>query len=147
MAGLVIVPWYATGFRANGFAEDLQEVAAIALRYGATSYAVYRSQSDKYRFQQLAELREAPRLGSLLGRPEMIYFRTAHSSWYQVPVLYDWWDLETSGAIDDDAALWRATATATVTPSGSPAVTGRRRPAARRRQARSACRRGARTGP
>ena len=23
----------------------------------------------------------------------MTYFRTVHSSWYQVPVLYDWWDL------------------------------------------------------
>ena len=32
----------------------------------------------------------------------MTYFRTIHSSWYQVPVLYDWWDLETSGATDDD---------------------------------------------
>ena len=45
MAGTVIVPWYATGLRANGFAEDLQEVASTALRYGATSYRVYRSQT------------------------------------------------------------------------------------------------------
>jgi hypothetical protein len=105
MAGLVIVPWYATGFRANRFAEDLREVAATALRYGATSYAVYRSQSDKYRFQQMSAFREHIDWERYWEGPEMVYFRTVHSSWYQVPVLYDWWDLETSGAIDDDAEL------------------------------------------
>ena len=45
MAGTVIVPWYATGFRSDQFELDLAEVAATALRYGASSYAVYRSQS------------------------------------------------------------------------------------------------------
>ena len=29
----------------------------------------------------------------------MIEFRTRHSSWYQVPVLYGWWDLTASGAL------------------------------------------------
>jgi hypothetical protein len=101
MAGLVIVPWYATGFRAEGFAKDLREVAATALRYGATSYAVYRSQSDKYRFQQMASFQEHLDWDRYWEGPEMVYFRTIHSSWYQVPVLYDWWDLETSGATDD----------------------------------------------
>ena len=43
MARTVIVPWYATGFRADDFEKDLGEVAATALRYGASSYAVYRS--------------------------------------------------------------------------------------------------------
>ena len=105
MAGTIIVPWYATGFRHQGFAEDLQEVASIALRYGATSYAVYRSQSDKYRFQQLAEFANHLDWERYWEGPEMTYFRTAHSSWYQVPVLYDTWTLETSGATDDAALL------------------------------------------
>ncbi len=103
MAGTVIVPWYATGLRANGFAEDLQEVASTALRYGATSYRVYRSQTDKYRFQQLASFESHLDWERYWEGPEMTYFRTIHSSWYQVPVLYDWWDVTTSGAIDDDA--------------------------------------------
>ncbi len=105
MAGTVIVPWYATGLRANGFAEDLQEVAGIALRYGATSYAVYRSQSDKYRFQQFAGFERHLDWERYWEGPEMTYFRTVHSSWYQVPVLYDWWDLETSGVTDDAPLL------------------------------------------
>ena len=32
----------------------------------------------------------------------MIYFRATHSSWYQVPVLYGWWDLTAGGAIVRD---------------------------------------------
>ena len=29
----------------------------------------------------------------------MTYFRTAHSSWYQVPVLYGWWDQTAAGGL------------------------------------------------
>ena len=29
----------------------------------------------------------------------MIDFRARHSSWYQVPVLYGWWDLTAAGAV------------------------------------------------
>ena len=37
MAGVVHIPWYATGFRADGFEQALNGIAAAALRYGATS--------------------------------------------------------------------------------------------------------------
>ena len=97
MAGTVIVPWYATGFRADGFEQDLNEVAATALRYGASSYAVYRSRDDRYRFQQLAAFEEYLEWERFWEGPEMTFFRTSHSSWYQVPVLYGWWDLTAHG--------------------------------------------------
>ena len=29
----------------------------------------------------------------------MTEFRTRHSGWYQVPVLYGWWDLTVSGGL------------------------------------------------
>jgi hypothetical protein len=99
MAGTVIVPWYATGFRADDFERELGEVAATALRYGAGSYAVYRSHDDRYRFQQLAAFEEKLDWERFWEGPEMSYFRTVHSSWYQVPVLYGWWDLSTSGGL------------------------------------------------
>jgi hypothetical protein len=98
MAGTIIVPWYATGFRAEGFEEKLGEAAAIALRYGADSYAVYRSQDDRYKFQQLAAFSEKLDWERYWEGPEMIDFRTRHSSWYQIPVLYGWWDLTAHGA-------------------------------------------------
>jgi hypothetical protein len=99
MAGTVIVPWYATGFRADGFEESLGKAAAIALRYGATSYAVYRSRDDRYRFQQFASFAEHIEWERYWDGPEMTYFRARHSSWYQVPVLYGWWDLTAEGGI------------------------------------------------
>jgi hypothetical protein len=103
MAGTVIVPWYATGFRADGFEEALNEVASVALRYGADSYAVYRARDDRYKFQQLASFAEHIDWERFWEGPEMIDFRVRHSSWYQVPVLYGWWDLTASGGIGQPA--------------------------------------------
>lgn len=100
MAGTVIVPWYATGFRADGFEEALNEIAAVALRYGATSYAVYRSKDDRYRFQQFAHFDEHVEWERFWDGPEMTDFRVRHSSWYQIPVLYGWWDRTAGASID-----------------------------------------------
>jgi hypothetical protein len=99
MAGTVIVPWYATGFRADAFEAELEPVAAAALRYGATSYAIYRSQDDRYKFQQLAAFEDKLQWDRYWSGPEMTRFRAIHSSWYQVPVLYGWWDKTTAGEI------------------------------------------------
>ena len=74
--------------RATTSSAALNEVAAVALRYGASSYAVYRSRDDRYRFQQLAEFEEHLDWERYWEGPEMTYFRASHSSWYQVPVLY-----------------------------------------------------------
>jgi hypothetical protein len=100
MAGTVIVPWYATGFRADAFERDLEPVAAAALRYGATSCAVYRARDDRYKFQQLATFDDHLQWESYWAGPEMTRFRTTHSSWYQVPVTYGWWDRTAGGEIE-----------------------------------------------
>jgi hypothetical protein len=99
VAGTVIVPWYATGFRADAFETALSEVAATALRYGASSYAVYRARDDRYKFQQLAAFSDHLDWERYWAGPEMIDFRVLHAGWYQVPVLYSWWDLAAGGAI------------------------------------------------
>ena len=99
MAGTVIVPWYATGLRADRFEVALNEVAAAALRYGAGSYAVYRARDDRYKFQQFAAFEQYSDWERYWEGDEMLYFRAAHSSWYQVPVLYGWWDETASGAV------------------------------------------------
>ena len=104
MAGTVIVPWYATGFRADQFERDLGEVAATALRYGASSYEVYRSRDDRYRFQQLSAFEEYLDWERFWDGPEMVYFRARHSSWYQIPVLYGWWDRTAGGAVARNGA-------------------------------------------
>ena len=105
MAGTVIVPWYATGFRADSFEQALNQAAATALRYGADSYAVYRARDDRYKFQQLASFAEHLDWERYWQGPEMTGFRVRHSSWYQVPVLYGWWDLTAAGALATELPL------------------------------------------
>jgi hypothetical protein len=115
--GTVIVPWYATGFRADGFEAALNEAAAFALRYGASSYAVYRQRDDRYRFQQLARFERYTDWTRYWEGPEMIDFRARHSSWYQIPLLYGWWDLTASGEISEETA-WALPAPPEPEPNG-----------------------------
>ena len=103
MAGTVIVPWYATGFRADAFETALNEAAAAALRYGASSYAVYRARDDRYKFQQLASFEDHLDWTRYWEGDEMTWFRTRYSSWYQVPVLYGWWDQTAAGAVEPES--------------------------------------------
>jgi hypothetical protein len=121
MAGTVIIPWYATGFRGDALEQALNEIAAVALRYGATSYAVYRGRDDRYKFQQLAAFPEHIDWERYWEGPEMTYFRAAHSSWYQVPVLYAWWDQTTHGAIVSEPAVVGANGHANGHPTGESA--------------------------
>jgi hypothetical protein len=99
MAGTVIIPWYATGFRAERFEAALTELAATALRYDARSYAVYRARDDSYKYQQLASFDDHGDWARYWEGEEMIQFRARYSGWYQVPVVYGWWDLCTAGAV------------------------------------------------
>lgn len=99
MAGTVIIPWYSTGFRGADLETALNEVAPAALRYGASSYAVYRARDDRYRFQQFAAFEDKLDWERYWEGPELTDFRVIHSSWYQVPVLYSWWDLTAGGGL------------------------------------------------
>ena len=112
MAGVVVVPWYATGFRADGFEAALNEIAPVAMRYGATSYAVYRARDDRYKFQQMATFEEKLDWDRYWYGPEMSEFRAIHSSWFQVPIVYGWWDLTASGAQERPAAAPQTAQTA-----------------------------------
>ncbi len=100
--GLVIIPWYATGFKGDAIEAALNEVAPIALRYGASSYAVYRARDDRYRFQQLAYFDRHLDWERYWEGPEMTELRVRYSGAYQVPVLYGWWDLTASGGLDEE---------------------------------------------
>lgn len=98
MAGVVHIPWYATGFRADKLETQLAAIARVSLRYGATSYNVYRSRDDRYRFLQTFAFERKLDWERYWGGPEFIDFRVIHSSWYQIPLLYAWHDLVDSGS-------------------------------------------------
>ena len=53
------VPWYATGFRGDSFEVALNEIGPVALRYGASNWAVYRYKDDLYKFQQIATFEDS----------------------------------------------------------------------------------------
>ena len=97
-AGVVHIPWYATLFRGDQFEEALHEIAPLALRYGATDFAVYRSRDDRYKFLQLASFEDKVSWEGYWYGPEFNDWRTTHSSWFQIPIIYAWHDLVLSGA-------------------------------------------------
>ncbi len=99
MAGAVHIPWYATGFRGDRFEEALRDIAPVALRYGATGYAVYRYRDDRYKFIQSATFEDKLDWERYWGGEEMTRFRTIHQGWYQVPVVYQWTDVVIEGSL------------------------------------------------
>jgi hypothetical protein len=80
MAGVVHVPWYATGLRHDQLAAALAEIARVSLRYGARSYAVYRYRDDLYKFLQMAEFESKEDWEDYWYGPEFIEFRALTSS-------------------------------------------------------------------
>jgi len=102
-AGVVVVPWYATVFRGDRFEVALNEIAAVALRYGATEYEVLRSREDRYRFKQSATFERKMDFERYWYGPELAAFRAEYAGWYQVPIVYEWFDRTVRGALEPEA--------------------------------------------
>jgi hypothetical protein len=105
MAGVVWIPWYATVFRDDGFAEAVAEVAPLALRYGATQYAVHRSRDDRYRITQMSWFESKADWYRYWDGPEMVEFRRRNQGRYQSPITYVWHDEIASGALGPEVPL------------------------------------------
>ena len=101
MSSVVHIPWYATLFRGDKFAVALQEIAPVALRYGATEYSIYRSRDDTYRFLQMATFANKADFERYWYAEEFSTWRADYSSWYQVPVLYIWNDMLARGGVGE----------------------------------------------
>ncbi len=103
MAGVVHIPWYATLFRSDRFTEAVAEIASVSLRYGATSFTVYRSRDDAYKVLQMAAFEEKDAFEAYWYGPEFTAWRADHSGWFQVPILYTWHDVVVHGGIETGA--------------------------------------------
>jgi hypothetical protein len=99
MSSIVYIPWYATVLRQDAFAEAVVEIAPVAMRYGATKYAVHRSRDDRYKITQMAWFESQVDWYKYWEGPEMIEFRSAQSGKFQVPIVYVWHDELTVGEI------------------------------------------------
>ncbi len=96
---VVHVPWYATVMRQEALANEVAAVAPIALRYGATRYAVQRSREDRYKILQMAWFESRGDWYRYWDGPEMIEFRRRNAGRYQVPLVYTWLDELTVGGL------------------------------------------------
>jgi quinol monooxygenase YgiN len=98
-AGIVHLPFYATGFRGDDLEAALAELAPISTRYGATRYEVYRSRDDRYKFLHTTSFDNKDDFERYWYGEEFVAWRTDYSSCYQVPVLYVWNDVIASGSL------------------------------------------------
>jgi hypothetical protein len=121
MPGVMWVLWYATVLRQEMFAEEVSRVAPLALRYGATQYAVHRRDDDRYNIIQLTWCNSHDDWYRYWEGPEMIEFRAQHAGHYQVPITYYWYEELAAGAIGPEVP---AEAEPEPQPSAEPQVTG-----------------------
>jgi len=104
-AGIVHLPFYATGFRGDDLEAALAELAPISTRYGATRYEVFRSRDDRYRFLLSVDFESKSAWDAYWFGPEFTEMRAACSGWYQVPLLYVWQDLVSRGEVREPATV------------------------------------------
>jgi hypothetical protein len=102
--GVVWIPWYATVLRQETFAEKVAEVAPLALRYGATKYAVHRSLDDRYKITQMIWFDRREDWYRFWDGPEMIEFRRRNGGHFQIPVVYAWHEELATGELGPQVA-------------------------------------------
>src|SRR5688572_2776165 len=90
--GVVLLPWYATLFRGDKFADALQEIAPLALRYGAVQYDVLRARDDTYKYLHLSTWEKRLDWERYWYGPEFQRWRADYQGWFQVPIVYAWHD-------------------------------------------------------
>ena len=88
------------------------------MRYGATDYVVYRNRDDMYKFMQCATFEYKAEFEAYWYGPEMTAFKTIHSGWYQVPILYTWADVVIAGGARNGVTQRRCVLSRTSSASG-----------------------------
>ncbi len=103
--GVVHVIWYSTVLRQEAFAAEVAAVAPLALRYGATQYAVHRSLDDRYRITQLSWFESKQAWYRYWDGVEMMEFRRRNAGRYQIPITYVWHDELAAGALGPEVPI------------------------------------------
>jgi hypothetical protein len=119
MAGVIRIQWYATLLRGDLFADAVTDVSPLALRFGATKYAVHRSRDDMYKIDQMLWFDDKSDWYRFWESPELIEFRARYSGKYQIPITYVWHDELCTGELGPQVGLDESPAPA---PTPSPAA-------------------------
>jgi hypothetical protein len=103
--GVVHIQWYATVLRQEAFAAEVARAAPLALRYGATQYAVHRSMEDRYKIIQMVWFPSHKDWYRYWDSPEMIEFRRRNSGHFQLHISYVWHEELAAGALGPEVAI------------------------------------------
>lgn len=95
----VHIPWYATIGRGDKMAAALAELSEIAMQQGATRQEVFRAKDDTYKFLQVLGWSDKADFDAFWYGEEASEWRAACQSWYQVPVLYGFQEVVSSGSL------------------------------------------------
>jgi hypothetical protein len=105
VASVVHIDWYATVLRQEALAAEVVRAAPLALRYGATQYAVHRNNDDRYKIKQMTWFESQIDWYRYWEGPEMIEFRRRNSGKYQIPIVYVWHEELIAGALGPEVSL------------------------------------------
>ena len=107
-AGVVHLPFYATGFRGDDLEAAVAQIAAVSTRYGATRYEVFRSRDDRYKILMAIDFDDKAGWDGFWFGPEFTEMRAACTGWFQVPLLYVWHDLVVRREVREATAVGEA---------------------------------------
>jgi hypothetical protein len=102
---VVHIEWYATVLRQEALAAEIVAAAPLALRYGATRYAVHRSDVDRYKITQMAWFESERDWYRYWEGPEMIEFRRRNAGKFQLHIVYVWHEELIAGELGPEVPL------------------------------------------
>jgi hypothetical protein len=100
---VILIPWHANPFRGDKFEEAWRPAAEAALDYGATYWALLRSQEGGLDFMQIASFGSKMEFERYWYSEEISEARAEASGLYQVPILPIWLRAVDAGELISDA--------------------------------------------
>jgi hypothetical protein len=104
---VVTILWHATPFRGDKFEDAWRPVAALALDYGASFWAFFRSKDDPLDFTQVAIFDSKTEWERYWYSEEVSEARAEASGYFEVPVLPIWHRVVDTGEVvaNDEAPV------------------------------------------
>ena len=105
--------------RADLFADAVAEMAPVALRYGATKYAVHRSADDRYNIVQMIWFADHGDWYRFWEGPELVEFRARFAGKYQAPITYTVHEEIAAGELGPEVPLEQLAPSAAPSPAAA----------------------------
>jgi len=90
MAHVSEITWHVTPFREQRWIDNWEPAAALAPRFGATEWAIYRSEEDPLRFRQISTWEKKGDFEAWWFSEEVSAIRETVVDLYDKPLLPTW---------------------------------------------------------